>query len=167
MNSTTTSLYGDAGDDSIYFYPNFGFASVYDSAGANDLLDFTNFTNRLRFTISATEVNVTLGNAPLLVTHFGNTIERLVGSSDNDTFTFTDGATLVNRTGRIDGYGGTADLLNYAAYTTGITVTLEGAATGLANVTNIENVNGGSGDDVITGNTNGNVIIGERGQRHT
>ena len=63
------------------------------------------------------------------MTHLNNTVENLIGGTANDTFKFTNGATLVGGTGRIDGYSGTADLLDYSSYTTGVTVTLEGAGT--------------------------------------
>ena len=85
---------------------------------------------------------------------------NLTGGKDNDTFKFANGNGV---TGMISGGGGT-DTLSYTAYTTGVTVNLiTGTATGTGGVTGISNVTGGSGNDQVIGDGNGNVINGGGG----
>ena len=87
-------------------------------------------------------------------------VENLTGGTGNDTFKFSAGKSV---TGRIDGGGGT-DTLNYALYTTGVTVNLGvGTATGTGGVANIVNVTGSPANDTITGNSASNVLSGGGG----
>jgi hypothetical protein len=103
--------------------------------------------------------------------HDGNTIENLIGGPDNDSFNFMDGAALASgdatsTTATIDARGGTADLLNYTAYSAVHPVVVDlsaHSATGLTYVQNIENVTGGSGSDTLTGDDNNNVLTGGPG----
>jgi Ca2+-binding RTX toxin-like protein len=87
-------------------------------------------------------------------------IENLTGGSAADNFIFSDGASV---SGVIDGDGG-IDTLNYSAYIAAITVDLTaGSATGTGGVANIENVIGGLGADMITGDANANLLVGGPG----
>lgn len=76
-------------------------------------------------------------------------IENLTGSGGADTFTLANGVTL---SGTIAGGAG-VNTLNYAAWTTGVTVNLAaGTATGVGgNVAGITKVAGGSGSDTLIG----------------
>ena len=69
------------------------------------------------------------------------------GGAWNDRFVFGDGVSV---DGTIDGAAG-LDTLDYSAYTSAVNVNLvNGTATGTSGIQNIENVIGGSGDDVLT-----------------
>ncbi|HKI37673.1 MAG TPA: calcium-binding protein, partial [Gemmataceae bacterium] len=76
-------------------------------------------------------------------------IPALRGGAGNDTFVFAAGAAL---TGLIDGGPGT-DTLNYAAFTTPVSVNLAtGNATAVSGlVSNVEDVIGGSGQNTLVG----------------
>jgi Ca2+-binding RTX toxin-like protein len=57
-----------------------------------------------------------------------------------------------------------SDTLDYSLYTAAVTVNLTtGTATSTAGITNIENVTGGAGNDVIVGDGNANVLYGGAG----
>ena len=88
-------------------------------------------------------------------------IDTLNGGALTDHFILRNGASL---SGHIDGRSGT-DTLDYSAYMTDIAVDL---TTDLAShiargICSIENVTGGHGNDLITGDNNDNVLIGGPG----
>ena len=94
------------------------------------------------------------------IAHTANAVEILVGGPGGDTFRFADGTALAGGTGRIDGGGGT-NALDYSAWTTAVVVNLTaGTATGTAGVQKIQNVIGGSGNDVLGGDAAANVLTG-------
>ena len=89
-------------------------------------------------------------------------IENLTGGSGNDTLTGNVGNNVLN------GGGGT-DTASYAGITSAVTVSLAitgsqvtGGA-GSDTLLNIENLTGGSGNDILTGNAGNNVIDGGAG----
>jgi autotransporter-associated beta strand protein len=87
--------------------------------------------------------------------HF-SAFQNLTGGSAADAFVFSDGAGV---TGTVNGGGGT-NLLDYAAYTTSVTVNLStNTATGAGTVQNIQQVRGGSDDDSLTGNATGTTTF--------
>jgi len=88
-------------------------------------------------------------------------IANLTGGLGVDVFVLSVGASL---SGRINGSGG-SDTLDYSAFTTGVTVNLmTGVAPGIGGgVINVDNVRGGSGDDVLIGNNAANVLLGNGG----
>jgi hypothetical protein len=84
-------------------------------------------------------------------------IENIVGGAGDDSFRFTNGASLP---GTIDGGAG-SNTLNYAAFDAAhpITVNLAaGTATGTAGIANIQNVTGGAGNDTLIGDAANNVL---------
>jgi Ca2+-binding RTX toxin-like protein len=86
--------------------------------------------------------------------------EKLTGGTNQDTFVFDAGVAF---SGKIDGGAG-IDTLDYSAYTTNVSVDLpSGVATGTAAVSGIENVTGGSGDDLLRGDAGINVLNGGGG----
>jgi hypothetical protein len=89
-------------------------------------------------------------------------IQNPIGGSGNDTFAFNTGGRLA---GTLDGGGGT-NTLDYSAYVGDITVNMQlGAATGVAGgISNIANVTGSQGNDLIVGDANANVLIGGSGR---
>lgn len=86
--------------------------------------------------------------------------ENLTGGSGTDTFQITPSGGV---NGKIDGGAGT-DALSYAEWTTGVAVNLTtGLATGAGSVANLENLTGGSANDLLVGNTAVNVLVGGEG----
>ena len=64
-------------------------------------------------------------------------------------------------TGKIDGSNGADNWLDYSAFTTQVTVNLAaGIATNVGSFLNIKDVHGGNGVDTLTGNYQGNALIG-------
>ena len=73
---------------------------------------------------------------------------------------FANGASV---NGTLNGGAG-VDTINYSAYTTSVTVNLAlGTATGTSGISNIENIIGGAGNDLLTGDGGNNVITGNGG----
>ena len=94
------------------------------------------------------------------------------GSNFADTFIMAVKAVNDTRVA-IDGSGG-SDTVNYSAYTTALTVTLNGGAPVIVHgsgsddahsdtIANVENVVGGSGNDIFVGDANNNVFTGGGG----
>jgi hypothetical protein len=104
---------------------------------------------------------VTAANAGVVGKAHFKEFQNLLGGSGNDSFRLNDG---VGVAGVIDGGGG-SNWLDYSAYTTGVTVDLTaGTATGAAaGIANLQNVTGGAGDDLLMGNSVGNILIGGGG----
>jgi hypothetical protein len=102
----------------------------------------------------------------------GNNAGRVAGASFRNVQNLTGGTSMnifklgagKSVSGTITG-GGNGDWLDYAAYTTAVTVNLaSGAATGVGGgVTNVQNVRGGKGANTLTGNAQGNILIGGPG----
>ncbi len=133
-----------------------GFASIQSLVGSSstaDKLIGPNTTN----TWSITAVNGgTVGSFSF------SGIENLTGGSGLDIFVFSAGKSV---SGKIDGGGGGNDWLDYAAYTTPVTVNLAtGTATGVGGgIANIRDVRGGQGGNTLTGDAQGNILIGGAG----
>ena len=157
--SGADKLVGLGGNDLYLFADNYGVDSIRESAaGGSDTLDFSALTQPLAFTLGIGTLSA--GYTGNLATHTGDQVESIIGGSVDDVFTFIDAATFP---GTLDGSNG-ADTLDYAAYSTSVTVDLSaGTATGVTSVSNIENIIGGSVDDSLTGDANANVINGGPG----
>jgi Ca2+-binding RTX toxin-like protein len=92
----------------------------------------------------------------------------LTGGAGDDTL--NPGANAGGTVDLLDGGTGT-DTASFAGYTAGVTATLNGATDGtasvnglaIANLRSIENLTGGAGNDVLTGDGNANVIEGGLG----
>ncbi len=92
-----------------------------------------------------------------------NGFNNLTGGSSDDTFVIPRG---VKFAGKIDGGDTTSiNTLDYSTYTTGINVDLgAGVATNIAGgVSNITDVLGGAGNDVLTGSSGDNLLRGNGG----
>lgn len=154
------TLIGGVGDDKYVFQDGFGNDVVRENAAAgNDTMDFSGCTRSLFFTIG----NLTVSDGVHTVNHGENNIENIIGGSGNNTFVFQDGAALPgNITG--NGLAGKANTLVYASYSTGVTVDLSNhTATGTQSIQGINNIIGGSGNDVLIGDANANVLDGGGG----
>ena len=89
--------------------------------------------------------------------------ENLVGSAGEDIFVFGDG---INFDGTIDGGTGGKNTLDYSACSSSNFVEADlsaGTATGTAGISRIQNVIGGSGNDILTGNDEDNILSGGPG----
>ena len=76
----------------------------------------------------------------------------------NNVFRMFAGALI---TGKIDGNNGGNNWLDYSAFPTQVTVNLAaGFATSIGSIVNIKNVHGGHGVNTLTGNYQGNALIG-------
>jgi hypothetical protein len=94
-----------------------------------------------------------------------STVANLVGGTGVDVFRFTTAASQVTS---IDGGGapaGQGDWLDYSGYTAAVTVNLAtGIATGVTgSVRNIQDVHGSNFGNKLTGNAQGNILIGGSG----
>ncbi len=174
-------LAGGGGDDTYVLISGGGTDTITEAAGGgSDTLDYSAFT---------TGITVRLGNSATDVSGRVSNIENIIGGSGNDTLTgdananrlVSGGGTDVLVGGRGDDTyvlspGGTVtitelaaggtDTLDYSGYTDGVTVNLAaGTAPGVSNnVANlIENVIGGSGDDILTGDSKANRLTGGAG----
>lgn len=89
-------------------------------------------------------------------------IENLAGGTLNDTFTFSNSKGV---NGVIDGGAG-VNRLNYAAYTSAVTVNLPlGTATGVGGgIRNIAHVIGSAANDILVGNALMNALLGGAGR---
>jgi Ca2+-binding RTX toxin-like protein len=87
-------------------------------------------------------------------------IDDIKGNANSDIFAFRDGARVP---GAINGGNG-ADVLDFSRYTTTVDVNLlEWRATGAGSVIGVEDVKGGSGNDILVGNRSGNRLVGNGG----
>ncbi|RZT44891.1 Ca2+-binding RTX toxin-like protein [Sphingomonas sp. BK036] len=99
----------------------------------------------------------------------GDAAENVLSGGDGDD-TLNPGANAGGAVDLLDGGTG-SDTASFAGYTAGVTVTLTGAADGSASASgsqiaalrSIENLLGGDGNDILTGDANANVIEGGLG----
>jgi hypothetical protein len=89
-------------------------------------------------------------------------VQNLTGGAVSDTFKFQTGGSLA---GRLNGGAGT-NTLDYSGYVGNITVDLPlGLATAVTGgISNVQNVTGSRGDDLIVGDANPNVLVGGTGR---
>jgi len=173
-NDTMTSGQGDDklaggdGDDRYVFHDNWGSDVIDESSGIGsgaDTMDFSACADNLLVNLGALLVT-DLENPHNIANHGSRNVENVITGSGDDIFHLLAG--LGGTGGTVDGGTGT-NTLDYSSYGTAVNVNLaSGSATdiaggGAASVTNISNVNGGSGDDTIVGNASSNVISGGPG----
>lgn len=169
--STTPVVDGNGGDDVLSY-------SSYDASVTVNLATSTasavgSFASILVFVGSAAadtligrNSNSTwaiggVGSGSVGSTAFSS-FESLQGGTANDTFRVSEG---VSSGIAINGGSGT-DKLDYAAYSNATNVNVDlgaGTATGFGGVSDIENVAGGAGNDVIRGDNNANMLAGNQG----
>lgn len=161
-NAGDDTLQGAGGDDGYRFAAGWGSDVVTDMGGAADRFDFSVLAVDLTFTLGS--VDATDGTNS--VAHADDDIEVLVGGEGDDRFVFSaDGVDLAGGLGTIDGGPGT-DTLDYGAFSPAAPIVVDldlGAATGVGDVTNVENVIGGGGDDDLAGSDVANVLLGNAG----
>jgi Ca2+-binding RTX toxin-like protein len=190
-NSLDNALAGGAGNDTYLFDTDLslGTDTMNEAGGGTDTFDFSSSTTR-SITIDLSNSTVQTINAGLsLVLSSSGTIENVIGTASNDTFTgnslanvFTGGAG--NDTYKFDSdnalgsdtineSGGGTDTVDFSATTTrNIAIDLSQAVAQLVNAgltltlssgTTIENAIAGALNDAITGNSLDNVLTGGPG----
>jgi hypothetical protein len=151
----STSLDSGAGNDQLNVQGSAGLtgALAINGGGGNNMLIGPNVTN----TWAITSPNGGTLDGTVTFT----SIQNLTGGTAKDTFVFSRGKGV---TGVIDGCGG-FDTLDYGLYTSDVTVNLlAGTATGTGGVSNVENVLGSQGNDILVGDANANLLVGGGGR---
>jgi acrosin len=162
--SSFANLIGGASADTFAFADGAGITGSLDGGGGNDIMSFAAFSAAHGVTFNISANNAGTVSAAGVAFSF-KSIGNLVGGAGNDSFVFGNGRTL---SGTLSGGPGT-DTLDYSAYTTSVRVNLAtGAATGinggaLGSITGIENVAGGSGNDILVGDSGNNTLTGNGG----
>lgn len=138
------------------------------AGGFTNIQAFTGSKSSADTLIGADTTNlwtITTPNAGKVGADSFKSFENLIGGSGVDTFKFMGTGSI---SGKLD--GGAAPLhqgnwLDYSALSTAVTVNLQtGAATGaLGGVKNIQNVHGSNGGSTLTGDAQGNILIGGTG----
>ncbi len=176
-NGGNDALDGGQGNDTYFFSGSAWGNDTLTDAGGTDTLDFSAATDNLTFSINSGSLSVTSldGNS---LSAAGNSIERLLGGSGNDSFVFANGVSLADggTSTFIDGGLGT-NTLDYSAYTSPVYVNLStGEATGVnqlaglaqpGGIARIQNVVGGLVATEIWGDNNDNTLISPKGSLHT
>jgi Ca2+-binding RTX toxin-like protein len=190
-NSLDNALAGGAGNDTFLFDTDLslGTDTINEAGGGTDTLDFSSSTTR-SITIDLSNAAVQTINAGLsLVLSSSGTIENVIGTALNDTFTgnslangFTGGAgndtykfdtDIALGSDIINESGSGTDTIDLSATTTrNIAIDLSlgvaqlvnaGLTLKLSSGTTIENVIAGALNDAITGNSLDNVLTGGPG----
>jgi hypothetical protein len=151
------TLTGGTGNDTFIVASTQATGTVVTGGGGFDTLDGANITNL--WTITGQGV----GKLNTQVSF--SAITNLVGGTGLDVFKFTGTGSVP---GWINGNGAPTnqgDWLDYSALTASVTVNLQtSTAYGIGGaVTNIQNVHGSKGPNTLTGNAQGNILIGGAG----
>jgi hypothetical protein len=191
--SSFANLAGSAGNDQFVFFPGGSVAGNIDGGGGTNTLDYSNLTTPVILNLqsnTATGIGGTFANIAVSISGSGsntfvgpnaNTVwnltglnqftvdglnlsgyQSITGGSDNNRFVFQTGGGV---SGSIKGGPGN-NMLDYSPYVGNITVDLLlGSATGVGNgVSNVENVTGSIGNDMLVGDALPNVLIGGTGR---
>ncbi len=173
------TLSGGAGNDILRGGPANN-DSMDGGAGAEDLLDFSDGTVGMTFTLtqSAASSSIANGTAGLGNNDTYQNMEGVIGTNFNDTITGSNVANDILRGGDgndiLNGAGGTADLIDFTGGTAGITFTLvqsgigiafnaSGAGLGTDTYSNMEGVIGTAFADTLTGSLGNDILRGGGG----
>jgi len=152
------NLRGEDGSDTFIFAAGWGTDTITDS-GAGNTLDFSAVSSNLTFTIHS-DGSVSVNGGTNTLSHVAN-VSTLIGGKGENLYKFENGAEF---DGTINGGSSGKNTLDYSLYTTGVTVDLgSGTATGTDGISNIQNVIGGSGNDVLAGGLGDNILRGGGG----
>jgi len=151
------NLKGGSASDVFFFTAPGRLSGSIDGGAGTNVLNFGGHFTPVVFRLTGSDSgSVTAGGATASWTNISN----LVGGLGNDFFIVGPNATL---SGRINGGGG-SDTLDYSAFTTAVNADLgAGTATAIGSISNIDNVRGGSADDVLVGSNGNNVLVGNGG----
>ena len=161
-NEGADLIFGGGGLDAI---GSFGGSDTIDGGLGTDLIDAGGGDDIINYTMGQGADNV-IGGA-------GNDTLNILGLLGNDQLdvVFGGGVLTSVETGGVTGVEqltanleGGINTLSYGATTGPVTVNLvTGVATGFLSIANIQNVTGGSGDDLLTGDAGANVLSGGNG----
>jgi hypothetical protein len=153
---------GGSGNNTFVFSDGASLAGTLNGGSGTNLIDTSPYTTGLTFSIRGANS----GSAAGLLGSF-NHVQNLIGAGGGgNAFAIFNGGSL---SGEVDGGVGGNNWLDYAAYTTAVTVNLAtNTATGIdgglaGGIANIRDVRGGQGGDTLTGNALGNILIGGAG----
>jgi Ca2+-binding RTX toxin-like protein len=127
-------------------------------------LDDQNNTHAATWTVKNSEVSRTYFTGAWLLEVVSSDINysglaKLVVNGGSGGLTFSVQSTPPGTAVSLNGGSG-INWLDYSTWTNPVTVNLAtGAATGLAGITNIQNVIGGAGNDHLTGDAQGNILV--------
>jgi len=154
----TTFVAGGSGDDTFVFLPNWGILTISELIDDGlDAFDFSAISADLSATVDSSFVVTDGVNT---VSHPENSVEYFFAGSGNDIIHFADGAQFSGGAGVMNAGGGN-NTLDYISYTSNIFVHLAAVhATGTGKVVNFQNVYSGSGDDIIWGDSQTNILMG-------
>jgi hypothetical protein len=166
------TINGGAGDDSVNLNnpdlsdnPNLIHQLVFNGGGGYDTLSLNDQNAAADGLFTLASGSLTNANAPLLTLNFDTTLEKLNVNtgSGNDTFVILNSP--IAPAVAINGGGG-VNTLDYAAYTGDINVNLQlGVATALSGgISNIQDVFGSIGNDLLVGNAAAQVLSGGAGR---
>jgi Ca2+-binding RTX toxin-like protein len=171
------NVIGGSGND---VFAGDGFQNLFDGGAGNDTVDYSASAKGIAVTLNgANDAKLIVGNA---AEDTLRNIENVTGSAVADVLTGDSQANVLLGGGggdilkggggqdTIDGGAG-SDTADFRDKTAGIVLTLAGAANAIATVgglaedtvRNIENIFGGAGADVLTGDGNSNTIRGGAG----
>ena len=147
----TIAVNSGSGDDTVNMQASGGNLTVNGQGGTNTLVGANANST---WTITGTNSGM-YGSAAF------SSFQNLTGGTGLDVFQFAPGGAV---TGPINGGGG-GDWLDYSRYTAAVAVDLEnGTATGVGGtVQNIQDVRGDDAGDTLTGDTQGDILIGGAG----
>ena len=174
-NPAAQSLTGTAFDDLILGGAG---GDVIDALAGDDTIDGGTIADLIDAGAGNDTINYTMGQgADTVMGGLGTDRLNIFGGDGNDQLdvVLTAGTISNVENGAISGVeqftanlGGGTNTLSYGAATTSsVTVNLAagltGVATGFVSIAGIQNVTGGAGNDLITGNANANVLSGGNG----
>ncbi|PII39214.1 hemolysin D [Sinorhizobium meliloti CCBAU 01290] len=159
---------GFGGDD---FIQGLGGADVINGGAGVDTVDYSEKTTSVVVTLTGATAATVFVNG--VADDTLSNVENVYGGSGNDTITGDAQNNLIRGGGGNDVLDGGAgnDTADYTDKTTSVVVTLAGATlatvfvNGIAEdtISNFENVYGGSGNDILTGDDRANILRGEAG----
>jgi acrosin len=157
LGAGTNNVTGGSNSDTFTIGATGDISGTINGGSGTDTLNTSAFGGGVTFNLTSNNNGSTTGDNGLTF----QSLESYVAGAGTDVFAFSNG---VGVSGSINGGGG-SDWLNYNAYLTAVVVNLSlNSATGVGGgVSNVENVIGGSGDDVLTGDGNANVLVGRGG----
>ncbi|HSH97045.1 MAG: hypothetical protein ACAH07_11790 [Methylophilaceae bacterium] len=157
-----TQIQGGTGNDTLVGSNATGAvgADTLDGGAGIDTATFERLTTAVVVNLNNVGTGTAVSNG---ITNQIITVENLIGTTLNDTFTLAALPTGANG-GAVDGGLGNDTVV----YNVGSTVVTANLATGVVNgitgiLTNVENLTGANGNDTLTGDGNDNILIGGAG----
>ncbi len=167
-NELANLIVGGSGNDTL---KGAGGADILDGGGGADIADYSDKTAGLSVKLDGSMSVAVLINA--VPEDYIRNIESIIGGTGSDTIT-GDSRDNVFRGGAgkdtLDGAAG-SDTTDYSDKQAAVEVTLNGALSSIVKVggiaedtvRNIENISGGSANDILAGDSGSNILVGNGG----